>query len=96
MPETKENRLKRLQEMERQIHYFLPDCTYIDKDYKYLSDPDIKYEILTADSKESILKKLNKFKKSNKILDISFATNTKYSKMFDKEYTEYNIFIQYL
>ena len=70
--------------------------------YSYVEIPekDIsfsgKFEILTADSKEKILKLLKKFQKTHKIYNISFTTNTKYSKMFDREYTEYNIFIQYL
>lgn len=85
--------LKKLQE---QVQYFNPSFTNLDKNYTYLLDYEVKYEILTANSKESILKKLKKFKELNKILKISFSTNTKYSKIFDKEYTEYNIFIEYL
>lgn len=67
--------------------------TYIEEDS---SDSDIKYKILTDDSQEKVLKKLKRFQKSHKILSISFSTNTKYSKMFDREYTEYHFFIQYL
>lgn len=54
------------------------------------------YDILVADSKEKLLKQLKKFKKSHKVINISFATNTKYSKMFDREYTEYNVLVQYI
>ena len=85
-----------LDDIQKQVQYFNTSYANGENNYQYLSDFETKYEILTADSKESILKKLNKFKKSNKILKISFSTTTKYSKMFDKEYTEYNIFIEYL
>lgn len=54
------------------------------------------YEILTANSKEEVLKKLKNFKKKHKISNVSFSTNTKYSKIFDGEYTEYNILVQYI
>lgn len=54
------------------------------------------FEILTAYSKKDILKKLKKFKENHKILNISLSTDTKYSKTFDKEYTEYTVLIQYL
>lgn len=87
------DQLKKLQE---QVQYFNSSFTNLDKNYTYLLDYEVKYEILVANSKESILKKLKKFKELNKILKISFSTNTKYSKIFDKEYTEYNIFIEYL
>lgn len=87
---------EQLDEIQKQVQYFNTSYTGIDSNYQYLIDFETKYEILTADSKESILKKLNKFKKSNKILKISFSTNTKYSKMFDREYTEYSVFIEYL
>lgn len=55
-----------------------------------------EFEILTAYSKKDILKKLNKFKKSHKVINISLSTDTKYSKTFDKEYTEFNVLVQYL
>lgn len=67
--------------------------TYIEEDS---SNSGVKYKILTDDSQEKVLKKLKRFQKSHKILSISFSTNTKYSKMFDREYTEYHFFIQYL
>lgn len=54
------------------------------------------FEILTAYSKKDILKKLKKFKENHKIINISLSTDTKYSKTFDKEYTEYTVLIQYL
>lgn len=70
--------------------------------YSYVEIPEKnitisgKFEILTADSKEKLLKNLRKFQKTHTICNISFATNTKYSKMFDREYTEYNVLVQYL
>lgn len=54
------------------------------------------FEILTAYSKKDILKKLKKFKETHKVINISLSTDTKYSKTFDKEYTEYTVLIQYL
>lgn len=87
---------EQLDEIQKQVQYFNTSYTGIDSNYQYLTDFEVKYEILVANSKESILKKLKKFKELNKILKISFSTNTKYSKIFDKEYTEYNIFIEYL
>jgi len=93
MPKTMQ---EQLDEIQKQVQYFNTSYTGIDSNYQYLTDFETKYEIITASSKESLLKKLNKFKKSNKILKISFSTNTKYSKMFDKEYTEYSVFIEYL
>lgn len=54
------------------------------------------FEILTAYSKKDILKKLKKFKETHKIINISLSTDTKYSKTFDKEYTEFNVLVQYL
>lgn len=87
---------EQLDEIQKQVQYFNTSYTGVDSNYQYLTDFETKYEILVANSKESILKKLKKFKESNKILKISFSTNTKYSKIFDKEYTEYNIFIEYL
>ena len=73
-----------------------------DNNTKYVEIPEKdtnfseKFEILTADSKEKLLKQLKKFKKSHKIINIFFSTNTKYSKMFDREYTEYNVLVQYI
>ena len=55
-----------------------------------------EFEILTAYSKKDILKKLKKFKENHKIINISLSTDTKYSKTFDKEYTEFNVLVQYL
>lgn len=57
---------------------------------------DVKFKIFTSEFKEKIIKQLNNLKKSHKIIDISMSTNTKYSKIFDREYTEYNIFVQYI
>lgn len=54
------------------------------------------YDLLVADSKENLLKQLKKFKKSHKVINISFSSNTKYSKFFDREYTEYNVLVQYI
>lgn len=54
------------------------------------------FEILTAYSKKDILKKLKKFKETHKIINISLSTDTKYSKTFDKEYTEFSVLVQYL
>lgn len=54
------------------------------------------FEILTAYSKKDILKKLKKFKENHKIINISLSTDTKYSKTFDKEYTEFSVLVQYL
>jgi len=76
----------------------------------YLTDNDIKYteipekninfsgnfEILTADSKEEILKKIRKFSKKHKITNISLSTNSKYSQMMECNYTEFNVLIQYI
>ena len=54
------------------------------------------FEILTAYSKKDILKKLKKFKETHKVINISLSTDTKYSKTFDKEYTEFSVLVQYL
>lgn len=71
----------------------MPDKA-VDKMTDVISNAD--FEILTAYSKKDILKKLKKFKENHKILNISLSTDTKYSKTFDKEYTEYTVLIQYL
>lgn len=71
----------------------LPDEA-VDKMTDVISNAD--FEILTAYSKKDILKKLKKFKENHKIINISLSTDTKYSKTFDKEYTEYTVLIQYL
>ena len=66
----------------------------VDKMTDVISNAD--FEILTSYSKKDILKKLKKFKENHKIINISLSTDTKYSKTFDKEYTEYTVLIQYL
>lgn len=54
------------------------------------------FEILSAFTKEGILKKLRKFQKTHNIINVSFSTDTKYSTTFEKEYTEYTVFVVYL
>lgn len=55
-----------------------------------------KFEIISAFTKDGVIKKLKKFQESHTVLNVSFSTNTKYSTTFDKEYTEYTVFIQYI
>ena len=54
------------------------------------------FEILSAFTKKGILKKLRNFQKTHNIINVSFSTDTKYSTTFEKEYTEYTVFIVYL
>lgn len=93
MPKTMQEQLEEQYNIIKNITKYNTDWLYYPENF---NNSDIKFEILTAGSKENILKRLNKFKKSHKILSISFSTNTKYSKMFDREYTEYNILVQYI
>ena len=78
------------------------DINLNNKDIKYVEIPEKNinfsgnFEILTADSKEEILKKFRNFSKKHKITNISLATNSKYSKMMECYYTEYNVLVQYI
>ena len=100
MPKKVQEQLEKQYEIINKINEFNSNWTNTESIWSYypknFNDSEVKYEILTGDSKKILLEKLYKFKESNKILDISFSTNTKYSKIFDKEYTEYSVFIEYI
>ena len=100
MSKNVQEQLEKQYEIINKINEFNSNWTNTEAFWSYNSknfnDSEVKYEIITGDSKEILLEKLYKFKESNKILDISFSTNTRYSKVFDREYTEYSVFIKYI
>lgn len=93
MPKTIQEQLEEQYNTIKNITKYNTDLSYYPENF---NNSDIKYKIFTEDSQEKILKKLKRFQKSHKILNISFSTNTKYSKIFDREYTEFHFFIQYI